>query len=434
MALVTVFETNIFWLSFFGGCLLFCWQLPHRRHFLVKFLLGTAAQLGFAMLWPEVLGRFSDPGIVLVCGRYLIHFLLLIGMVYLCYECDLIGAAFCTMCGYCLQHIANRTNVIFWTFAGSGRSWLRRLSFLAILLAVYAVGYRLFKRRTGGVVNVIRIDASGQVVISVVALFAMNIVEMAQFLYQVPSEHLMTQVSGPIQAVIFSCVVLMLEYSLLSYKNTETERNALKAIVQEKRSQVEFEKRMIETVNLNAHDLKHKVSGGGLLPDAQEDIIHAVDEFDTTLYTGNESLDVILSKKKRHCFQRDIQFICIADGKRLSFMGESDIFALMGNILDNAIEAVERLDDPDKRMIHLSITGKNCFVRIRAENYFQDTLNYSGKTLLTTKADKEHHGYGLKSISLLVEKYAGTIKIYTEEEMFILDILFPTPDDGAGGL
>lgn len=280
--------------------------------------------------------------------------------------------------------------------------------------------------------NAIRVDAVGQLIISAIALFAMNIVEMIQFLYQPPAEVAIVNMSGPIMAVLFACITLMLEYNLLSYKTTETERNTLKEIVQEKRNQTEFEKKMIETVNINAHDLKYKVKDGALLQDAQRDIEQAVDEYDTALHTGNEALDIILSKKKRDCLQRGVQLICIADGKRLDFMSESDIFTLFGNIMDNAIEGVERLEDPDERIIQLNIVGKNSFVRIREENYFRDGLLISGQTLMTTKEDKEHHGYGMKSIALLVEKYGGHHKIETKENLFALDILLPIRDGRSG--
>ena len=113
-------------------------------------------------------------------------------------------------------------------------------------------------------------------------------------------------------------------------------------------------------------------------------------------------------------------------------MSESDIFTLFGNILDNAIEGVERLDDPDDRIIQLTIVGKNSFVQIREENYFRDELLLSGQTLMTTKEDKEHHGYGMKSIALLVEKYGGHHKIETRENFFALDILLPIQDGRSG--
>lgn len=430
--LIGIWKENVFWLTVLCGSLLFCWRLPHRRHFPVKFLLGLAAHAAFAMLWAEYVDKVFPQNVLLESSPYVIHFLLFTFMIRWCYECDIVGAVFCAMCGYCLQHIANRLHLVIWMAINPGWERLRNPTVYLLVVITYVVGYQAFKKRSGGVMNIIRVDAVGQLLISAIALFAMNIVEMIQFLYQPAAEDPLVNMSGPIMAVLFTCITLMLEYNLLSYKTAETERNTLKEIVQEKRNQTEFEKKMIETVNMNAHDLKYKVKDGALLQDAQWDIERAVDTYDTTLHTGNEALDIILFKKKLDCFRRDIQLICIADGKRLDFMSESDIFTLFGNILDNAIEGVERLDDPDDRIIQLTIVGKNSFVQIREENYFRDELLLSGQTLMTTKEDKEHHGYGMKSIALLVEKYGGHHKIETRENFFALDILLPIQDGRSG--
>ena len=429
---IAIWKENIFWLTVLCGCLPFCWRLPRRRYFPAKFLLGLAVQAAFAMSWAEYVEKAFSRNALLESTPYVIHIFLFTLMIRWCYECDMVGAAFCAMCGYCLQHIASRIHLVFWMAVGSRWEWLRDPSVYLFFAGTYVAGYQAFKKRSGGVMNIIRVDAVGQLIISAIALFAMNIVEMIQFLYQPAAKDPLVNMSGPIMAVLFTCITLMLEYNLLSYKTAETERNTLKEIVQEKRNQTEFEKKMMETVNMNAHDLKYKVKDGALLQDAQRDIERAVDAYDTALHTGNEALDIILSKKKLDCFRRGIQLICIADGKRLDFMSESDIFTLFGNILDNAIEGVERLDDPDDRIIQLNVVGRNSFVQIREENYFRDGLLLSGQTLMTTKEDKEHHGYGMKSIALLVEKYGGHHKIETQENLFALDILLPMRDRQNG--
>lgn len=424
-----LFEINRFWVALFAATLLFCWQLPHRQHFYVKFGLGIGAQAAFALIWSKFFDNFSSQGVLSVCSRYLIHFFLLMAIVLLCYECDMSGASFCVMCGYSLQHIASRICVILWKLVDAPWKSVRYTVGFIILFVLCIVAYRVFRKVAGGVVNVIRVDSSRQWIIIVVALFSTNIIEMAQFLHQIPSANLIERISGPAESIILSCGVLILEFWLLSHSRTEKERNTLKEIVQEKRHQTEMEKKMVETVNINAHDLKHKISEGYVSEEVRKDIVQIVDEFDTSLCTGNESLDVILTKKKRYCFQHDIQFICIVDGQKLSFMGEADTFTLMGNILDNAIEAVEQLESSDDRIIYLNIVGKDSFVHIRTENYFRGELSFSSNVPTTTKEDKDHHGYGLKSIVRLVEKYGGHYKLFTGNNMFILDILFPVQND-----
>ena len=88
----------------------------------------------------------------------------------------------------------------------------------------------------------------------------------------------------------------------------------------------------------------------------------------------------------------------MADGTLLDFMAEMDISALFGNVLDNAIESVEKLDDKEKRLIHLSVAKQKNFLRIRSENYTEEKITFKNGMPVTTKKDKRFHGFGMKSI------------------------------------
>lgn len=424
MNIISLINLSGFWRAFVLGSLLFCWQLPKRNLFWVKFLVSMAVQLAFAWVWEEAFDNFSGQGVLLVCSRYVIHYILAVVMILVCFRCNLSVAVFCATCGYCLQHISNRMNLILRTAFPVLVAWKSLLRNFT-MLAVYGVGYYAFKRKNRGNLKSIYINATIQLSITVVALFAMNVVEMAQFLYQEPAKNLIQEISGPIQAVIFSATILMLEYNLLSFESADQERNTLKQIVRAKKDQTEFERKMTDAVNLRAHDLKHKMSRGYLPQSERRDTERVIDEYDTILHTDNEALDVILSQKRRYCVKNNIQLTCIADGKKMDFMSESDIFTLFGNIMDNAIEAVAQFEDEEERIIELTVVSKKQFVSIRCANYLKNPLSFENSLPQTTKSEREGHGYGMKSISLIVEKYGGHYKIFADNGVFVLDILFP---------
>jgi sensor histidine kinase regulating citrate/malate metabolism len=152
-----------------------------------------------------------------------------------------------------------------------------------------------------------------------------------------------------------------------------------------------------------------------------------VDIYDTTPHSQNTALDVVLSGKMLTCSSRNIVITCIADGRRLGFIDDCDIYALFGNILDNAIEAVEHVTDPGKRMISLQISTQDDFLLIEEENYFAGPLKYENGLPITTKEDRTNHGFGMQSIQILTEKYDGLLKISTEDDVFSLSILIPIP-------
>ena len=110
----------------------------------------------------------------------------------------------------------------------------------------------------------------------------------------------------------------------------------------------------------------------------------------------------------------------------MAFMEVMDIFSLFGNILDNAIEHQSILE-PEKRFIHLSVRSTNQLLLIHAENHLEGELVMRNGIPVTTKEDKNYHGYGMLSIRRIVEKYGGSFSISTEDQLFQIDIILPIP-------
>jgi sensor histidine kinase regulating citrate/malate metabolism len=190
--------------------------------------------------------------------------------------------------------------------------------------------------------------------------------------------------------------------------------------------------------------LKHQVSVIRAETDPEKrssyltEIEKGMDMYGAQHKTGNTALDTILMTKNLVCAKQNIVFTCVADGALLDFMEVMDICTIFGNALDNAIEAVMKLHDPEKRLIRLALYAQNNFVMIRFENYYESEIKIEeglprgGKPGLlaglpeTTKGDTGYHGFGLKSIRHTVEKYHGTITIHTENDWFVLRVLVPS--------
>lgn len=105
-------------------------------------------------------------------------------------------------------------------------------------------------------------------------------------------------------------------------------------------------------------------------------------------------------------------------------MKDSDIYSLFGNLLDNAIEAVSALDD-GKRIIGLRVRAVGDLLSINAHNYYENKLTLDNGIPETTKKDKQYHGFGLKSIQYVCDKYGGDLSINTQNNVFTVNILFP---------
>lgn len=148
------------------------------------------------------------------------------------------------------------------------------------------------------------------------------------------------------------------------------QRGALESIIRQERESYKRERSAVEVINIKCHDLKHqlrilekKIDGSEL-----RELKDAVYAYDSVFKTGNNALDAVLYLKSMDCEAKEISITCLADGKLLNFMADSDLYSLFGNILDNAIEAVEHIEDREKRVILLNIYISQAFCFQRSGN------------------------------------------------------------------
>lgn len=213
----------------------------------------------------------------------------------------------------------------------------------------------------------------------------------------------------------------------ISKKEIATIHTMLKSQYDQYRSYQES----MELLRIQRHDLKHHIAILRAEPDQlkRESWLDDLEEqLDSTNYidpTGNNVLDVMLSAKQQLMKKNQIHFTCVADGALLDFMHVTDICTIVGNALDNAIESVVMIEDPEKRMIHFSLSRQNHFIFLQIRNYCEKELIWDGKELRTTKKDKKNHGYGVKSIQYSIEKYGGNLTAGVKDHWFELGILIP---------
>ena len=119
----------------------------------------------------------------------------------------------------------------------------------------------------------------------------------------------------------------------------------------------------------------------------------------------------------------------MADGSQMDFINTVDLYAILGNALDNAIEAVEKFKHTEKRQIDVLIYRQQKFLVMNIINPLKGELIYEEELPVTTKEDRQYHGFGLKSMRYLVKKYDGFLTVGTEDGCFSLKILIPIPSE-----
>lgn len=180
----------------------------------------------------------------------------------------------------------------------------------------------------------------------------------------------------------------------------------------------------VEIINIKYHDLKHQIFALRKSSDNESwgDVEKALAIYDDMLKTGNDVLDTILSEKKMIGDKFGITMTCIVDGESLKFMRELDIYSLFGNALDNAMNAVKEVDDISKRNISVIVRRIGDAVIIHIENNFAGSVSFVDG-LAQTSGDKNFHGYGMKSIKTIVDRYNGTMNMSSNDNLFALNIM-----------
>lgn len=230
-----------------------------------------------------------------------------------------------------------------------------------------------------------------------------------------------------------TCIILaFFFFSILRHNKIQHELEIEKRLFDESKKQYELSKENIDSLNIKFHDLKYRVQMLSQNQKIEEsdlkDIYQGLDVYESVVKTGNKPLDVVLTEYSLRCENNDIHFTSIADGKALNFMSPYDIYSLFGNAITNAIEAVTKIEDKEKRNISLVMKKKGNILTIELENYYlANTIKSSNGVFKTSKNDDFNHGYGIKSMENIVKKYEGSISIWPDGEIFHLTITFITP-------
>ncbi|GAA0106762.1 sensor histidine kinase [Paraclostridium sordellii] len=150
-----------------------------------------------------------------------------------------------------------------------------------------------------------------------------------------------------------------------------------------------------------------------------------LDRYDNSFNTGNMILDIILNEKIKICKESNIKLLIdINSFDKCNFIDTIDVCSIFSNVLDNAIEACEKIIDFKKEII-LRGTIVNDFFVIRIENTKQNKVNIKENYIKTDKKDTYLHGLGIKSVKDSVSKYNGEVVIDYSENRFIMKIFIP---------
>ncbi len=143
-----------------------------------------------------------------------------------------------------------------------------------------------------------------------------------------------------------------------------------------------------------------------------------VQELTGAIWTGDETVDYLINSKARTAGDSEISYQVQVEFPRHTNLRSADLCAILGNLLDNALEAARQVQEKDKRFVRLTIRRIHQMIIIKVENSFAVLPVSEDGALKTSKEENGLHGWGIKSVRTAAEKYDGTVQTSYAENLF----------------
>ena len=230
-------------------------------------------------------------------------------------------------------------------------------------------------------------------------------------------------------AVIAAIISIMLSSRYQENKRENEMMLLTNTMLEKNYSQVQ---RNQEQIRQQMHDFKNhlRTIDGLLIQDNKAK--EYVSELLSTAYTqstycqsGNAVIDSIINCKQTDSETQQIAFSCQIDLPESFNIAAIDICAILGNQLDNAIEACAKIEDVDKRFIHVIIAAKETFVMFKVVNSAaRNPFNEKNELITEKDNSKGIHGFGVKNIKETVSRYNGElINAYNDNQFTSMAML-----------
>lgn len=421
---------------------LFTFRLKKKKKFLLRYSLSLVLLLLITILIPII-------SVDALFSSFLFFFLFFLSIIMLlvCYDEPVINIIFCGVASYTMQHFSYELSNLVLSLINAGQSPLlgmygegevqiftfteKGIFMTLVYFLCYLSAYWLLFLWFGK-----KIKKSGEMKIKSIwilyligAGLIINIILNAIVVYS-PINYENNLLYFVCYIYNLLCCVLLLfgQFSLLYTRELQSEIDIINHLWHQEKMQYQISKENIELINIKCHDMKHQirsiVQNNSLSDKTIKDIENSISLYDANVKTGNEVLDIVLTEKSLICNKNSIVMSYIIDGEKLNFMDEGDIYSLFGNALDNAIEAVLKIDDKNKRIISIKIHQMANFITINISNTYIGTIELNEEGLpMTTKDNANYHGFGMKSISYIVDKYEGDLSFVVNEGIFNLNML-----------
>lgn len=235
-----------------------------------------------------------------------------------------------------------------------------------------------------------------------------------------------------IHLMIVLCTVMIVLYLVLFsiYQQIKSENIFQQTAYDNLKKQYYGLKEMYDTNSQRMHDMKHELMYiGSCLEDnnisgAYEGLkvyLQEIKQIDKKVWTGFSFLDFVLNYKKVEIDKKNIEFELDIELQHI-IIPEEDLVVMLGNLLDNAIEAAQKCEK-GQRYIKVKICNINNMLLLIIKNSSSGMPQLKNGKFVSSKEDKEVHGFGIESVKRIGKAYDGEIHFQYTENNFEVKIL-----------
>jgi len=433
---------NIFELRFiielFVVSILFTNSFRIRKHFNLRVIFIALVCLSMVGVFLFIKTDYWMISMPFTIARYIILFFIVVAGIIFCYKISVLTSIYCVTGVYAIQHLIYEIHEIIMDGFGlrkyiiwDGKNYIFYVMLYILIEGfLYALFYFLLikklKKQDEKYFN--------NRVIIVLCIFVNLYATVFSIIFRLCQENAQLQIFMICALLDIMCCffTLYLLFYLFRTSVLQDELNIIESLLKKEKNQFTVSQANIQLINIKCHDLKHQLTHLSNRIDYAEveELKKAISIYDIPM-TGNPALDLVIAEKQLQCEREDIEFTCMVDGAKLFFMRETDIYSLFGNALENSINSTRNEKDKDKRIISLIVKDTIGLISIHCENYYQGNLIFEEGLPVTTNKDKDYHGFGIKSMKYLVEKYGGELSIKLEDDIFNLNIVFQSQTKGT---
>lgn len=367
-------------------------------------------------------------------ARFLWYFLLMAWRV-LCAVGSFQGASSAVssacMAGFATQHIANKLTILIRLIPAVGAA-MKQAPGLAVPLevlvfaGVYGLVYMVFAKQ-------ISPEAGGWPLDVLSGTIIFLCIGVNRLVADTAGESVQYEAAVCIYAIIGCVFALIIQVYISRWEEERSRTLVMRRLLADSEKQYEQWKSNVEQVSIAVHDIRHMLDRAQALagnsrvelPDLDA-VRGVVDGYSASVRTGSGVLDILLRNMAGLCGQSGITLNCAAYTDQLKYFDGMSLYFLFGNAIDNAMKSAARVADPDKRIIDMSIRRFGSSVVIHIWNYYTGELKFADG-LPVAHDDSGVHGYGMKSIRMIVEKLGGVLSVRAEGQVFSLDVMLPLP-------